>query len=369
MAQSAALKRTPLHAVHVSMGAKMVDFGGWDMPVQYSGLVDEHHTVRKAVGLFDVSHMGEIEVRGPEAVRLVDYVTTNAASRLHIGQAQYSGLLYEHGGFVDDILVHRVADDHFFLCVNAANQEKDFEHIRTANKFDAQVEFASGRYAQIAVQGPLALCTLERLTPVELAAIGYYWFKDGTVSGVPARIARTGYTGEDGFEIYVAPAEAPRIWNELLAAGRDFGIKPCGLGARNTLRLEAKMALYGHEIHASITPYEADLGWMVKLDKGEFIGRASLARQKELGVRRKLVGFEMRGRGIGRDGYEVRLDGVSAGWVTSGSPAPSLNKNIGLCYLPASDVRPGRAIQVMVRNQPVEAEMVHTPFYKRTKTA
>jgi aminomethyltransferase len=369
MAQSVALKRTPLHAVHVSMGAKMVDFGGWDMPVQYSGLVDEHHTVRKAVGLFDVSHMGEIEVRGPEAVRLVDYVTTNAASRLHIGQAQYSGLLYEHGGFVDDILVHKVADDHFFLCVNAANQEKDFDHIRCANKFDAQVEFASDRYAQIAVQGPLALRTLERLTPVELGSIGYYWFKDGTVSGVPARIARTGYTGEDGFELYVAPAEAPRIWNELLAAGRDFGIKPCGLGARNTLRLEAKMALYGHEIHASITPYEAELGWMVKLDKGEFIGRASLARQKEQGVRRKLVGFEMRGRGIGRDGYEVRLDGVSAGWVTSGSPAPSLNKNIGLCYLPVSEVRPGRSIQVMVRNQPVEAETVSTPFYKRAKTA
>ena len=369
MAQSVVLKRTPLHAVHVSMGAKMVDFGGWDMPVQYSGLVDEHHTVRKAVGLFDVSHMGEIEVRGPEAVRLVDYVTTNAASRLHIGQAQYSGLLYEHGGFVDDILVHKIADDHFFLCVNASNQEKDFEHICAANKFNAQVEFASGRYAQIAIQGPLALRTLEQLTPVELGSIGYYWFKDGTVSGAPARIARTGYTGEDGFELYVAPAAAPRIWNELLAAGREFGIKPCGLGARNTLRLEAKMALYGHEIHASITPYEAELGWMVKLDKGEFIGRAALARQKEQGVRRKLVGFEMRGRGIGRDGYEVRLDDVSAGWVTSGSPSPSLNRNIGLCYLPASHVRLGRAIQVMVRNQPVEAETVSTPFYKRAKTA
>jgi len=368
MVQSA-LKRTPLHAVHVSMGAKMVDFGGWDMPVQYSGLMDEHQTVRKAVGLFDVSHMGEIEVRGHQAVRLVDYVTTNAASRLHTGQAQYSGLLYEHGGFVDDILVHKVADDHFFLCVNAANQEKDFEHIRSANKFDAQVEFASDRYAQIAIQGPQALRTLDRLTPVELGSIGYYWFKDGTVSGVPARIARTGYTGEDGFELYLAPAEAPRIWNELLAAGRDFGIKPCGLGARNTLRLEAKMALYGHEIHASITPYEADLGWMVKLDKGEFIGRTALAKQKEQGVRRKLIGFEMRGRGIGRDGYEVRLDGVAAGWVTSGSPAPSLNKNIGLCYLPISDVRRGRAIQVMIRNQPVEAETVNTPFYKRAKTA
>jgi aminomethyltransferase len=369
MEPSVALKRTPLHAVHVSMGARMVDFGGWELPVQYSGLLEEHHAVRKAVGLFDVSHMGEIEVRGPEAVRLVDYVTTNAASRLHIGQAQYSGLLYEHGGFVDDILVHKVAADHFFLCVNAANQEKDFEHIRAANKFAAEVEFASDRYAQIAVQGPLAMRTLQKLTTTDLTSIGYYWFRDGTVSGAPARIARTGYTGEDGFEIYVAPGESPRIWNELSEAGREFGIKPCGLGARNTLRLEATMALYGHEIHASITPFEAELGWIVKLDKGEFIGRAALARQKEQGVRRKLVGFEMRGRGIGRDGYEVRFNGLASGWVTSGSPAPSLNKNIGLCYLPVNEARPGRKIEVMVRNHPVEAETVGTPFYKRAKTA
>jgi aminomethyltransferase len=369
MTQSVALKRTPLHSVHVSMGARMVDFGGWDMPVQYSGVVEEHHTVRKAVGLFDVSHMGEIEIRGPGAVRLVDYVTSNAASNLQIQQAQYSGLLYEHGGFVDDILVHKVAEDQYFLCVNAANQEKDFEHIRAANRFDATVEFASDRYAQIAVQGPLALRTLEKLTTVELGSIAYYWFKDGTVAGAEARIARTGYTGEDGFEIYLPPAEAPRIWSELLEAGREFGIKPCGLGARNTLRLEAKMALYGHEIHASITPYEAELGWIVKLDKGEFIGRAALAKQKQQGLKRKLVGFEMRGRGIGRDGYEVRLEGAAAGWVTSGSPAPSLNKNIGLCYLPASEARPGRTIEVMVRNQPVEAETVATPFYRRAKTA
>jgi len=369
MEQSVALKRTPLYATHVSMGARMVDFGGWEMPVQYTGLVDEHHTVRKAVGLFDVSHMGEIEVRGPEAMRLVDYVTTNAASRLHIGQAQYSGLLYEHGGFVDDILVHKVTEQHFFLCVNAANQEKDFEHIRAANNFDAELDFASDRYAQIAVQGPLARRTLQKLTPADLSSIGYYWFRDGEVSSVPARIARTGYTGEDGFEIYVAPDESPRIWNELLEAGREFGIKPCGLGARNTLRLEAKMALYGHEIHASITPFEAELGWIVKMDKGEFIGRAALVKQKEQGVRRKLVGFEMRGRGIGRDGYEVRCNGVAAGWVTSGSPAPSLNKNVGLCYLPAGEARPGRKIEVMVRNQPVDAEIVGTPFYKRAKTA
>jgi aminomethyltransferase len=369
MVRSVSLKRTPLHAVHVSMGARMVDFGGWDMPVQYSGIVEEHLAVRQAVGLFDVSHMGEIEIRGSGALALVDYVTTNAASKLSVGQAQYSGLLYEHGGFVDDILVHKVAEDHFFLCVNAANQEKDFEHIRAVRKFHAEVELSSECYAQIAVQGPLALRTLQKLTPVDLAAIGYYWFTDDTVAGTPARIARTGYTGEDGFEIYVPPAEAPRIWRELLEAGREFGIKPCGLGARNTLRLEAKMALYGHEIHASITPFEAELGWIVKLDKGDFIGRAALAKQKERGMRRKLVGFEMRGRGIGRDGYEVRLDGVSAGWVTSGSPAPSLNKNIGLCYLPMNEARPGRKMEIVVRNQPVEAETVATPFYKRAKVA
>jgi aminomethyltransferase len=349
------------------MGAKMVDFGGWDMPVQYSGLLDEHHTVRQRVGLFDVSHMGEIEVRGPEALRLVDYVSTNAASKLKVGQAHYSGLLYEHGGFVDDILVHKVADDSFFLCVNASNQDKDFEHIAAHNKFDCTVENAGPKYAQIAVQGPWALETLQKLTPVQLAPIKYYHFVDGTVSGAAARIARTGYTGEDGFEIYVAPAEAARLWDELLAAGAEFGIKPAGLGARNTLRLEAKMALYGHEIDATITPWEADLAWIVKLDKGDFVGRDALVKQKEQGPTRKLIGFEMQGRGIGRDGYEVQIEGRAAGWITSGGPAPTLSKNIGMCYLPISQCEMGRAIQVIVRNQPVEAVTVATPFYKRAK--
>src|SRR5437667_3027744 len=320
MSSSAPLKSTPLKAVHRAMGAKMVDFGGWDMPVQYSGVIEEHNTVRNAVGLFDVSHMGEIEVRGPDAIQCVDSLTTKAVSKLKTGQAQYSGLLYEHGGFVDDILVHKVADDHFFLCVNAANQDKDYEHIAGDNKFDCEVENAGSRYAQIAIQGPSALETLQKLTPVELAPIRYYHFVDGMVSGAPARIARTGYTGEDGFEIYVPPAEAPPLWTEIVEAGAEFGIKPAGLGARNTLRLEAKMALYGHEIHAAITPWEADLAWIVKFDKGEFVGREALARQKEQGVRRKLIGFEMRGRGIARDGYEVSVDGAPAGGVTSGSP-------------------------------------------------
>ncbi len=364
---SEALRKTPLNAVHRALGAKMVDFGGWDMPVQYSGIIDEHNAVRKAVGLFDVSHMGEIEIRGPEAAKLVDFVSTNNAAKLKHGQAHYSGLLYDHGGFVDDILVHKVDDDHFFLCVNASNQEKDFEHIRGQNHFDARVDFASDRYAQLAIQGPRARATLQKLTPVDLSTIKYYWFTDGEVCGAPARIAHTGYTGEDGFEIYIAPAEAERIWNEVMKAGAEFGIQPCGLGARNTLRLESKMALYGHEIDASISPLEADLAWVVKFEKPEFVGREALVKQKESGVTRKLVGFEMRGRGIGRDGYEVLLEGAPAGWVTSGGPSPTLGKNIGLCYLPVDHAAPGKSIQVVIRNQPVDAVTVETPFYKRAK--
>ncbi|BDC51061.1 aminomethyltransferase [Bryobacterales bacterium F-183] len=363
------LKKTPLNDVHRALKAKMVDFGGWDMPVQYSGIIDEHQAVRTAVGLFDVSHMGEIEVKGPQALDLVNYVSTNNAAKLKLGQAHYSGLLYEHGGFVDDILVHKVADDHYFICVNASNQDKDYDHIAAhAGNFDATVENAGPRYAQLAVQGPKGLATLQKLTTTDLASIKYYHFTDGAVSGTPARIARTGYTGEDGFEIYIAPEESPRIWNELLDAGQEFGIKPAGLGARNTLRLEAKMALYGHEIDASINPYEADLGWIVKLDKpGDFVGRKALEEVQKNGIKRKLVGFEMVGRGIGRDGYEVQLNGVNAGWVTSGGPAPTVGKNIGLCYLPVEQAVPGVAIQVMVRNQPVDAITVATPFYKRSK--
>lgn len=362
-----ALKATPLNSVHRTMGAKMVDFGGWDMPVQYSGILDEHNAVRTAVGLFDVSHMGEIEFFGPDAVALADWLSTNAASRLKIGQAQYSGLLYEHGGFVDDILVHKVADDHIFICVNASNQDKDFAHMSANNPTKARVEFAGDRFAQLAIQGPKGPSTLQKLTRTRLEPIQYYHFAEGEVAGVPARIARTGYTGEDGFEIYVAPEQAERVWNEVMNAGQEFGIKPCGLGARNTLRLEAKMALYGHEIDASVTPLEANLGWIVKFDKGDFLGRAALLARKEAGLRRKLVGFEMTGRGIGRDGYEVLLDGAPAGWVTSGGPSPTLGRNIGLCYLPAEHAVPGTAIQILIRNQPVDAITVPTPFYKRAK--
>ena len=347
----------------------MVDFGGWNMPVQYSGIIDEHNAVRRSVGVFDVSHMGEIEVRGPGAEKLVDFVATNNAAKLKAGQAHYSALLNDKGGFIDDILVHKVADDAFFLCVNASNQERDFDHIRERNRFDAEVDFAGERYAQLAIQGPSALRTLQKLTPTKLNEIKYYWFTDGEVAGTPARIARTGYTGEDGFEIYFAPAEAARIWQELLNAGAEFGIKPCGLGARNTLRLEAKMALYGHELTESINPFEADLAWIVKIDKGDFIGRDALKEALEAGIERKLAGFEMLDRGIGRDGYEIQINGQSAGWVTSGGPSPTLNKNIGLCYLPAQKAAgPGVTIQILIRNTPTNAVTVPTPFYKRPKT-
>ncbi|MEJ7606571.1 MAG: glycine cleavage system aminomethyltransferase GcvT [Bryobacteraceae bacterium] len=275
------LKATPLNAVHRRMNAKMVDFGGWDMPVQYSGILDEHHAVRNAVGLFDVSHMGEIEVRGPEALNLVEYISSNAASKLDAGQVQYSGLLYDHGGFVDDILVHNVDDDHFFICVNASNQEKDYDYISLMNRHKATVEFASERYAQIAIQGPKALPTLQKLTRTPLEPIGYYHFVDSEVDGIWARVARTGYTGEDGFEIYISPERAEAIWDRLLDAGQEYGIKPCGLGARNTLRLEAKMALYGHEIGPSITPLDADLRWIVKFDKPfDFLGKEALLKRK-----------------------------------------------------------------------------------------
>jgi aminomethyltransferase len=361
-----ALKTTPLHRVHRMMGAKMVDFGGWDMPVQYSGILDEHHSVRNAVGLFDVSHMGEIAIRGPESFNLIDFASTSSISRMGAGQAQYGGLLYDHGGFVDDILTYKVSDTDFFLCVNASNQEKDFEHIRALNRWNCRVEFVSEQYAQLAVQGPKAAATVAKLTSTDLGAIRYYRFTDGVVDGVNARIARTGYTGEDCFELFIAPEHAERLWNRILEAGAEFGIRPCGLGARNTLRLEAGMALYGHEISATINPVEAGLMRNVDMAK-DFCGKAAVERTLAAGPSRQLIGFEMVGRGIARDGYEVWVDGAAAGWVTSGSPSPTLNKNIGLCYLPAALAQPGRAIHVLIRGQQVEAVTAPAPFYKRAK--
>ena len=361
------LKKTPLNDVHRAAGARMVDFGGWDMPVEYSGIIAEHMAVRTAAGLFDVSHMGEIEVRGPQALDLVNYVTSNNAAALADGQAQYSGLLYPSGGFVDDILVHRIESKHYFLCVNASNQDKDFEWIVSQNSFDAEVEFAGPKYVQLAIQGPKALETLSKLTATDLAEIRYYWFERGQVLGTAAIIARTGYTGEDGFEIYIPPEEGERIWAALLEAGQEFGIIPCGLGARNTLRLESAMSLYGHEIDGQVTPDEARLGWIVKLDKGDFVGRDALLKQKESGLARRIAGLEMRGRGIARDGYRVFAGSEDAGWVTSGSPAPFLQKNIGLCMLPVAVSKPGQRIEVAVRQRQIEAEIVPIPFYSRKK--
>ena len=367
MSEPQTLQVTPLNAVHRQSGAKMVDFGGWDMPVQYKGILDEHKAVRTAVGIFDVSHMGEIVIRGPQALDLVNHISSNDASKLKIGQIHYSGLLYEHGGFVDDILVHKVSDDEYFICVNASNQDKDFEHIASHNSFHATVENAGARYAQIAIQGPKALELCQKLTETQLAPIRYYWFEDGTFAGIPARIARTGYTGEDGFEVYISPDAAVTVWEAILESGAEFGIIPCGLGARNTLRLEAAMALYGHEIDASISPLEAGLSWIVKFDKPNFVGKVALEAQRSAGITRKLTGFEMAERGIGRDGYEIEIDGEKVGWVTSGGPAPTLNKNIGLCYLPIEKTEPGTKIQIVIRGVAVQAVTVPTPFYKRAK--
>jgi aminomethyltransferase len=363
------LRRTALHAVHKQMGAKMVDFGGWDMPVEYGGLVREHLAVRTAAGLFDVSHMGEIRARGPQALALLQRVTCNDISKLAVNQAHYNCLMYPQGTIADDLLVYRLAEDDFLLVVNAANTEKDFAWITSQNTLGATVENASDAFSLLALQGPRAAEILQPLTEVPLAELKYYWRRDGQVAGVTCGLARTGYTGEDCFELFFAPEHTEKLWHTLLEAGKAAGILPCGLGARNTLRLEAGMALYGHEIDATHTPLEANLGRYVKLDKGDFLGRDTLARQKEQGVTRKLVGLEMVERGIARDGYPVYLEGGGEviGWITSGSPAPFLKKNIAFAYVPAAVAETGGRLAVGVRGQRVAAQIVTTPFYKRKK--
>ena len=349
------------------MGAKMVNFGGWDMPVEYSGIVSEHMAVRTAAGLFDVSHMGEIEIWGTEAIVLVQHVTSNDASRLADGQIQYSGLMTEEGTFVDDILVHRFSPARYFLCVNAGNQDGDFEHIRANNPFAAEVDNVGQRYSQLAIQGPRAKEILQRFTPVALDPVRYYHFTRGPVEGVECLISRTGYTGEDGFEIYFAPEYSEKLWFALLEAGKSQGMIPCGLGARNTLRLEAAMCLYGHEIDRTTTVWEANLGWICKMDKGLFLGHAALLRQKAEGLRRILAGFEMTDRLIARDAYPVFSGDREVGRVTSGSPGPFLKKNIGMAYLPPELSAPGTEIQIGIRGQKAPARVVKTPFYKRAK--
>ena len=361
------IRKTALNGVHRRLKAKMVNFGGWDMPVEYSGIVAEHLATRTAAGLFDVSHMGEIEVRGAHALALVQHVTCNDASKLAVGQAHYSGLMNERGTFVDDLLVHKISDTHYFLCVNASNQDQDFAHIREHNGAGAQIENAGERYSQIAIQGPKALGILQRFTGVPLESIRYYHFAFGNVDGVDCLIARTGYTGEDGFEIYFAPEHSEKLWDKLLDAGSPEGMLPCGLGARNTLRLEASMCLYGHEIDDTTTPWDAGLGWICKPGKGEFLGREAILRQKEKGIERALVGFEMQDRLIARDACSVSIGGTPAGRVTSGSPAPFLKKNIGMAYIPVVSKAPGTEIAIGIRANQAPARIVPMPFYKRAK--
>jgi aminomethyltransferase len=360
------LKRTALNATHRASGARMVNFCGWDMPVEYSGIIREHLAVRTAAGLFDVSHMGEIEIRGPHALSLLQYVTSNDARRLQDCQAQYSALMLPNGSCIDDCVVHRFAPDHYFLCVNAANTDKDYEWIVKCNTFGADVRDVSREYAQIALQGPRAREILAKVTDAPPGTLKYYWFRQAQCASVEGLLARTGYTGEDGFEFYFPPASAQHVWNTLVEAGRSEGLIPAGLGARNTLRLEAGYALYGNELDAETTLLEANLGWITKLDKGEFLGREALLRQKTQGISKRLIGFEMIDRAPARDGFPVWVDGKKAGRVSSGSPAPFLKKNIGMAYVPPDCAGVGRNIEIEIRGRRAPARTVALPFYRRS---
>ncbi len=374
MSETETLRKTALNAAHRAAKARMVDFGGWDMPVEYSGLIAEHMAVRSAVGLFDVSHMGDIQLRGPGSLAAVQQLCMNDALKLAEGQAQYSAMLYPNGTFVDDVVVHKLSDNDYLIVINAGTREKDVQWIRQAigRMPGVHINDFSDYYTQLAIQGPHAAETLQKLTSTDLSTIKNYWFTWGQVCGLHnVMIARTGYTGEDGFEIYV-PSDVPtseHVWNEVLAAGAEFGIVPCGLGARNTLRLESAMALYGHEISDSINVLEAGLGRYAKLDKPEFVGREALLEiQAAGGPKRKLVGLEMIERGIGRDGYPIfSLDGVKIGEITSGSPAPFLKKNIALAYVPVEFAALDTEVAVEIRGQKVKAKVVPTPFYKRPR--
>src|SRR4051794_26640692 len=359
------------------MGAKMVEFNGWDMPVEYpaaigGGIIAEHMAVRTRAGIFDVSHMGDIKLAGREALPAVQHISMNDASRLAIGQAQYSALLYPEGTFVDDVIVHRLGEDEYLLVINAGTREKDFNWVRdNTRQFDCAVDNLSDDFTQIAIQGPKAVDLLQKLTDADLSAVKFYWVTRGTVCGLKnTLIGRTGYTAEDGFEIYIPADEATsaRVWNEILAAGKEFGVVPCGLGARNTLRLEGKLPLYGHEISDTINVWEAGLDRFCKMEKPEFIGRDALENARASGLKRTLVGLEMVERGIARDGYKVLDDsGREIGYVTSGSPAPFLKKNIALAYVPLEFSTIGSTVRVEIRGQGVKAQIVQTPFYKRLK--
>jgi aminomethyltransferase len=363
-ASATPLKRTPFHDLHVALGAKLVPFAGWEMPVQYpSGITAEHKAVREQCGLFDVSHMGEFLVRGPQAVDFVNYVTTNNVAALQVGQVQYSGILNDRGTFEDDCLVYREAD-RLLMVVNASNAAKDLAHIsRHLSRFDCTIEDISDRIALLALQGPRAAGVLQPLTDVPLGGIGYYHFARGTVAGVPqVYVSRTGYTGEDGFELYFPNAHAATVWNALMATGQ---VTPAGLGCRDSLRLEMGMALYGNDIDDTVTPYEANLAWIVKLAKGDFVGRDALVRQKEAGIPRRLVGFTFADRAIPRHGYPVYCQGAPSGVVCSGTMSPSLGIPVGTCYLPAGHTAEGTSFEVEIRGKRIPATVVKPPFYKQ----
>ena len=373
------LRKTALNGMHRRLGAKMVNFGGWDMPVEYpksGGLVAEHKSVRGSVGVFDVSHMGDIRIhtnrQAGGALAAVQHLSMNDASKLAIGQAHYSAMLYPQGTFVDDVIVHRLGDDDYLFVINAGTREKDINWVRqNTSDFDCTVEDLSDAYTQLAIQGPRAVDVLQKLTDANLAAIKNYWFTHGIVCGLKnTLIARTGYTGEDGFEIYVPSdvATSEMVWNKVLETGLEYGVVPCGLGARNTLRLESKMALYGHEISDTINVWEAGLDRYCKMEKGDFIGRAALERAKAAGLKRTLVGIEMLDRGIARDEYCCCDEaGQKIGVVTSGSPSPTLGKNIALAYLPPALSAVGTVLYVEIRGQKYRAQVVPTPFYKRPR--
>lgn len=360
------LKRTPLYEVHKTLGARMVDFGGWEMPVQYSGILEEHRAVRTAAGLFDVSHMGEFEFRGPGAQAFLQYLTANDVTRLGVGRAQYTMLLNERGGTVDDVIVYRLGDEHFLMVVNAGNIDKDWRHVTAiAESFpDLTLTNRSDDYALLALQGPAALQILSRLTSASLADLPHYGVMPATVANIDAIVARTGYTGEDGFEIFVPADRAVEVWEQLMAAGQADGLVPAGLGARDTLRLEASMPLYGHELDEDISPLEAGLGFFVARE-GRYVGSDAIAAQRAEGLKKKLVMLEMVERGIPRQGYEVQADGRVVGYVTSGSYAPFLEKNIAMAYVEPGVAEVGRELSIVIRGRPTKAIIVKRPFYKR----
>ncbi len=361
------LRRTPLYDLHREAGGKMVPFAGWEMPVQYTGLIEEHTAVRQRAGLFDVSHMGEVRVDGAGATAFLDALTPNHVAKLAVGRAHYSGLLNESGTYIDDLLIYRLGEESYLVVVNASNADRDFAWIAERAPTGVAVENVSDAYALLALQGPRAMEILAQLTTTDLSAIRYYGFAFGEVAGTKTLISRTGYTGEDGFELYLPTDGAPAVWRRLFEVGGPLGLLPAGLGARDTLRLEAAMALYGHELNETTTPLEAGLSWVVKIDKGHFVGRDALVAQKARGLARQLVGFEIEGRGIAREGHPVMVDGAAVGSVTSGTWSPTFQKALGLAYVPVGQASEGTALGIEVRGKLLNARVAKTPFYTRSK--